>query len=74
MVDSYFPGATPSKLEPNYMLDTDAWERLSCKPFLDTTRTSLLGRLFWVPDWPVIPEHYRRKWGEYCLLRRKTRI
>ncbi|TID22070.1 glycosyltransferase family 22 protein [Venturia nashicola] len=74
MVDSYFPGSEPSDNEPDYVLDTKNWEPLKCEPFLDHARTGILGRLFWIPDWPIIPEKYRRKWGQYCLLRRKTTI
>ncbi|KAK5015343.1 mannosyltransferase [Cryomyces antarcticus] len=72
MVDSYFPGSETSELEPDYILDTHTWEKLSCKPFLDAARTSTIGRLGWVPDWSFVPEQYRRHWGEYCLLRRRT--
>ncbi len=71
LVDSYFPGAEPTALEPAYMLDTHRWEKVSCEPFLDTVRTGMLGRLLWLPDSALVPERFRRKWGEYCLLRRK---
>jgi len=71
LVDSHFPGAEPSALEPAYMLDAQRWEKVSCEPFLDTARTGILGRLLWLPDSALVPERYRRKWGEYCLLRRK---
>lgn len=72
MVDSALPSWTPSELEPNYIADTDNWESLKCAKFLDAAQTSTLGRLGWVPDLPMIPEKYRRRWGDYCLLRRKT--
>ncbi|OCK75708.1 glycosyltransferase family 22 protein [Lepidopterella palustris CBS 459.81] len=71
LVDSYFPDTTPSEHEPNYMLDTETWESVKCEPFLNTAQTSTIGRLLWIPDWPIIPERYRRKWGQYCLLHRK---
>jgi len=71
LVDSYFPKSTPSELEPDYILDTTTWEQLTCEPFLDHGRTWILGRLLWIPDLPIIPEKYRRKWGQYCLLRRR---
>lgn len=71
MVDSSFPGAEPSALEPDYINQTDTWEKLTCEPFLDASRTGLIGRMGWVPDWDFIPAKYRRQWGEYCLLRRK---
>jgi alpha-1,2-mannosyltransferase len=72
LVDSYFPGSEPSDNEPDYVLDITTWEHLKCEPFLDHARTGILGRLFWIPDWPIIPEKYRRKWGQYCLMRRRT--
>jgi alpha-1,2-mannosyltransferase len=72
LVDSYFPGARPSEHEPNYALDMDTWERLSCERFLNAAQTSALGRLLWLPDSPIIPERHRRKWGQYCLLRRRN--
>lgn len=71
LIDSYFDDS-PSPLEPNYVADADNWEKLYCSAFLDSSRTSFLGRLFWVPEWPIIPERHRRKWGQYCLLRRKN--
>ncbi|KAL2363806.1 hypothetical protein RJZ56_003277 [Blastomyces dermatitidis] len=75
LVDSYFPGDGGSALEPHYLLDRSTWEELSCKRFLDTKRTSFLGRIIWIPNLPFIPEKLQRKWGRYCLLgRRKADI
>ncbi|EEH20179.1 hypothetical protein PABG_02438 [Paracoccidioides brasiliensis Pb03] len=75
LVDSYFPGDEESALQPNYIGDKFTWEELSCKRFLDTKRTSLLGRIIWIPNLPFIPEKFQRKWGQYCLLaRRKVNI
>lgn len=71
LVDSYFPGAQTSSVEPNHILDTDTWEELQCSNFLDTRHTHLLGRTLWIPDVDMIPVEFRRKWGRYCLLRRK---
>ena len=71
-MDSYFPGADPSDLEPNYILDTENWEQVSCEPFLDAQATSILGRLFWLPDSKIVPDGFRRKWADYCLLKRKS--
>ncbi|ORY13271.1 Alg9-like mannosyltransferase family-domain-containing protein [Clohesyomyces aquaticus] len=68
LVDSQFPRTSPSPLEPNYISDTKNWEKLSCTTFLDSSQTPLLGRLLWVPDWPFVPEHYRRKWGQYLWI------
>ncbi|KAF2746972.1 glycosyltransferase family 22 protein [Sporormia fimetaria CBS 119925] len=70
LVDSRSKNTKPSRLEPDYIADDNEWETLSCKPFLDPD-TSLLGRLIWIPDLPFVPDRYRRKWGEYCLLRRR---
>ncbi|RJE19424.1 Alpha-1,2-mannosyltransferase [Aspergillus sclerotialis] len=70
LVDSYFPGHAESELEPNYVLDESHWDEVSCKKFLDASQTNLLGRLIWIPDLPIIPAQYRRKWGEFCLLKR----
>ncbi|KAI9784674.1 MAG: mannosyltransferase [Peltula sp. TS41687] len=71
LVDSYFPDSNTSKDEPHHILNTDVWEKVSCTRFLDTARTGLIGRTLWVPDWELVPDSYRRKWGEYCLLRRR---
>ncbi|KAI9712311.1 MAG: mannosyltransferase [Bogoriella megaspora] len=72
MVDSYFPGSISTKFEPHYVLDDNTWQRIFCEPFLDTSRTSVFGRLGLVPNWSFIPERFHRKWGTYCLLKRKN--
>lgn len=72
LVDSSLLGVAPTALEPDYMADTEHWDKLKCEPFLDVTQTHILSRLLWVPDLPFVPERYRRKWGQYCLLQRKT--
>ena len=72
LVDSHFPSSNASVLEPNYILDTESWEELYCGAFLDTSRTSPLGRILWVPEWSFIPVRYRRKWGRHCLMRRRS--
>lgn len=72
LVDSYFAGAVESALQPNYINQTHVWERVACEPFLDAARTGTVGRLFWMPDAEFVPESWRRRWGEYCLLRRRT--
>lgn len=74
LVDSYFSEAQQSSLEPAYVLDKATWETLECRSFLDTSRTGLLGRVFWIPDFKIIPSRLRRKWGRYCLLRRRRRV
>ncbi|MCJ1304520.1 mannosyltransferase [Hypocenomyce scalaris] len=72
LVDSSFPGSRTSPLEPPYMLDTKTWEALRCSSFLDTSQTSVFGRILWVPDWDFIPQRFRRQWGRLCLLRRRS--
>lgn len=71
LVDSYFPEREATELEPHYVEDESQWEKLSCKEFLDTSQTSLLGRLIWIPGLPAIPNRFRRHWGQYCLLKRR---
>lgn len=71
LVDSSSPSAEPSALEPDYVHGEVGWERVECVPFLDAQATGVVGRLFWVPDWAVVPRRWRRVWGEYCLLRRR---
>ncbi|EXJ87988.1 alpha-1,2-mannosyltransferase [Capronia coronata CBS 617.96] len=71
LVDTYMPGMEATEHEPLYVLD-NSWEKISCAPFLDTSRTGLVARTIWVPDLAFIPVRYRRQWGEHCLLRRKT--
>ncbi|KAI9809462.1 MAG: mannosyltransferase [Pycnora praestabilis] len=72
LVDSYFPGSNASQLEPHHVVDKEHWEEILCSRFLDASRTSLLGRTLWFPDSDLVPEQLRRKWGQYCLLRRRT--
>jgi alpha-1,2-mannosyltransferase len=71
LVDSYMPGMQATKHEPVYALGHDQWDRVKCAPFLDTAKTGILARTIWIPDLPFIPAHYRRHWGEHCLLRQR---
>ncbi|KAL8908713.1 MAG: hypothetical protein Q9207_000681 [Kuettlingeria erythrocarpa] len=73
LVDSHFPGVQPSEVEPNHVEDAGTWEEIQCSRFLDSSRTPLLGRIFWIPDLEVIPSRFRRQWGRHCLLRRRPR-
>ncbi|KAH8597220.1 glycosyltransferase family 22 protein [Bisporella sp. PMI_857] len=73
LVDTYYPGAKASNLEPNYVTDAETWERISCFPFLDASRTHMLGRTLWLPDSDIVPDRFRRRWGEHCLLKRKDK-
>lgn len=77
LVDTQFPEqqkaldwkAPPN--EPDYVADTENWEVVKCEKFMDPASTSFLPRALWVPDWEIIPEKFRRKWGRHCLLQRK---
>ncbi|KAI5919838.1 Alg9-like mannosyltransferase [Camillea tinctor] len=57
--------------EPDYVADAEHWEIVKCEPFLDASKTHFLARVLWVPDWEVVPEKFRRKWGRHCLLQQK---
>lgn len=72
LVDTFMPEMKATEHEPLYVLDTNHWERVSCKPFLDVSKTRIIARILWIPDLPIIPEKFRRQWGEHCLLRRKN--
>ncbi|KAK5069764.1 mannosyltransferase [Lithohypha guttulata] len=71
LVDSSFPSTIATKLEPAYMED-ERWEKIRCEPFLDNAATGLLARTIWLPDNSILPQKYRRIWGEHCLLRVRT--
>ena len=73
LVDSRLPSNPFTALEPDYTSDSAQWEKLKCVSFLDAAHTHLLGRLIFVPELPFIPERVRRRWGDYCLLRRKPK-
>ncbi|EPS41638.1 hypothetical protein H072_4458 [Dactylellina haptotyla CBS 200.50] len=42
LVDSYYRDKKETSLEPNYILDIENWEQVSCKPFLDAAQTPFL--------------------------------
>lgn len=73
LIDSHLPSTVPTKLEPNYIADTEHWERILCLPFLDASSTGIIGRLGWIPDLPLVPQNFRRVYGDYCLLKRRRR-
>ncbi|KIN08435.1 glycosyltransferase family 22 protein [Oidiodendron maius Zn] len=73
LVDTYYPASIASELEPHYVLDSENWEPVVCKRFLDATQTHILARTIWLPEWPIIPEKFRRKWARHCLLKRATK-
>ena len=71
MVDSQFPHTARSSLEPDYTADSKTWEKLQCNQFLDAAHSGTLGRILWLPELSWMPQQHRRRWGQYCLLRRR---
>lgn len=74
LVDTQYPlheGELPPN-EPDYVADKENWEVVQCLPFLDASRTHPLARMLWVPDSSAVPDKFRRKWANHCLLRRKS--
>lgn len=71
LVDLQLPSTKATELEPNYLADTENWERVKCLPFMDSSSTGFLGRLIWIPELLSIPKQYQRKYGDYCLLKRR---
>ncbi|KAK3955830.1 Alg9-like mannosyltransferase family-domain-containing protein [Pseudoneurospora amorphoporcata] len=77
LVDTQFPEqqkaldwkAPPN--EPDFVADSEHWEIVKCEKFMDPASTSFFPRALWLPDWEIIPEKLRRKWGRHCLLQRK---
>jgi len=65
------PGWKPPPNEPDYIADTEHWEEVKCVPFLDAANTPFLARALWVPDWNIVLERFRRRWGRHCLLRQR---
>jgi alpha-1,2-mannosyltransferase len=73
LVDVRLPSTGVSKLEPSYIADTDHWEHIKCLPFLDAESSGAVGRLGWVPNFPLLPAQLKRVYGEYCLLKRRQK-
>jgi alpha-1,2-mannosyltransferase len=73
IVDSHLPSTQTTALEPSYILDERTWEKVKCLPYLDNASTGIVGRLGWTSDLPFIPAKYKRVWGEYCLLKRRSK-
>jgi alpha-1,2-mannosyltransferase len=78
LVDTQFPeravegeGEGGGGLEPDYAADKERWEEVQCLPFLDAESTPFLARVMWLPDWQVVPEGLRRRWGRHCLLKQR---
>ncbi|EGX45799.1 hypothetical protein AOL_s00117g4 [Orbilia oligospora ATCC 24927] len=70
LVDSYFSstGRQAESLEPNYILDAENWDRVTCHRFLDAAQTPFLSRALWLPS---LAYEDQRVWGEYCILKKK---
>ncbi len=77
LVDTQYPehqksrGWQPPPNEPDYVADLEHWQEVTCVPFLDAASTSFIARTLWLPEWTIIPDKFRRKWGRHCLLRHK---
>lgn len=73
LVDTQYPERTDPlpPNEPDFIADTENWSVVKCEPFLDAGNTHLLGRALWLPNLSFIPDKYKRKWGQHCLLERK---
>ncbi|KAK4240529.1 Alg9-like mannosyltransferase family-domain-containing protein [Achaetomium macrosporum] len=75
LVDTQFPERRADEelppSEPDYVGDAERWEEVKCVPFLDAERTHFLARALWLPDWSIVPEKFRRRWGRHCLLRQR---
>lgn len=73
MVDTQYPLRTDPLPpdEPDYIADTENWDVVKCEAFLDAANTHILSRILWVPQLDIVPEKFRRKWGQHCLLQRK---
>ncbi|TPX49177.1 hypothetical protein SeMB42_g02701 [Synchytrium endobioticum] len=84
LVDSDMPSTSPAydpnSLEPRYLLDTDTWSPIKCLPFLDSSRSTRLGRAFWIPENVIriidryvksirMKEWASKRWGSYCALK-----
>ncbi|KAK7927395.1 family 22 glycosyltransferase [Apiospora marii] len=73
LVDTQYPergGPLPPN-EPDYVADEENWDVVKCVPFLDAEKTHWLARVLWVPDTSLVPERFRRHWGQHCLLQKK---
>ncbi|KAK9449569.1 Alg9-like mannosyltransferase family-domain-containing protein [Limtongia smithiae] len=78
LVDSNFTTPVgPESFEAQYVADTDNWDIVTCKPFIDSENSTLLARIFKFPDSiekmipPVAAKYFRRSYTSYCLLRNK---
>lgn len=79
LVDSRFEGANSNHEEPDYVSiaqhDEKDWSIVTCDRFLDQSRSGVMGRLGWTPEWsakvPYVGHLAERNWGEYCLLQRR---
>ncbi|KAK5987961.1 Alpha-1,2-mannosyltransferase alg9 [Cladobotryum mycophilum] len=74
LVDTRYPERTDPlpPNEPDFIADTEHWGIVKCVPFLDAANTHILARTLWIPDVDFVPEKFKRRWGQHCLLQRKT--
>jgi alpha-1,2-mannosyltransferase len=73
LVDTRFPQRNEElpPNEPDYAADTENWSVVKCEPFLDAANTHFFARVQWVSNSNLVPEKYRPKYGQHCLLQRK---
>lgn len=64
-----FENSIEDIIEPRYLKDEKTWEKMFCRDFLDTSTTKIYSRILWMPS-----RFSRRVYGDYCLLRRRSRI
>ncbi|KAK9462148.1 Alg9-like mannosyltransferase family-domain-containing protein [Lipomyces oligophaga] len=79
IIDSNFTSSTSQgTFEQQYILDEQHWSLVTCFPFIDSDRTSVLARIVKLPQWieDLIPDTplFRREWTSYCLLKRREVI
>ncbi|KAG6837656.1 hypothetical protein H0H93_004932 [Arthromyces matolae] len=72
LIDLDFPvHPAESPLEPRYAVDSQTWDRVFCRPFIDARHSRLLTRAFWAPGEVWQKEN---EFGDYCLLKNRGRV
>ncbi|EJD54569.1 glycosyltransferase family 22 protein [Auricularia subglabra TFB-10046 SS5] len=70
LVDLDFPSRPiVDPKEPRYSVQSETWDRVACRPFLDSARSPRLTRTLWLPGLAERSNQY----GDYCLLRNRAR-
>ena len=71
LVDVNFPLHNPSHHEPRYARDSEAWDRVTCAPFLDAANSPMLTRMLYIG---LTAWQERNAFGDYCLLKNRAQI